>query len=361
MKKKVSVLLAGLLATSMILSACSKTEETTKKKKKTKKTTTTEETESEPETEPSEVTSSESSQPETTPTETTPPETTPTSDDDPFSKGTTPPDAFPDAKVLEIGAHEIPEYEYHEVNIEEQEIYNEEGLQIVVTGYKLQAGIGRSVTLRVPNTTGHKIKLKDTLLLIDGFEETGFFIQELEDQTTTDVDFEYFYYLGESIGHWDPGEFQVVFEYDYLDTDQKEEIETPVLTFQTSAYGQTEIMDLSYGAEIYNDGTYRIIAFDFYEDDGDMVLMMYIENNSGKDITVHAKDIYINGRQGKFSYLQMLGGGHKSINSFRVLKDRRKEYGIDGQINEITMKLDISNQNDYKDVIEVDPVKIHIG
>lgn len=361
MKKKVSVLLAGLLAMSMIVSSCSKSEETTKKKKKTKKTTTTEETETEPETEPSEVTASESSAPETTP-ETTPTETTPTeSDDDPFSKETTIVDKYPDAKVLEIGPHEIPEYAYHEVNIEEQEIYNEEGLQIVVTGYKLQQGIGRSVTMRITNTTGHKIKLKDTLLVIDGFEEMGFFIKEFEDQTTEEVDFEYYYNVGQNIGHWDPGEFQVVFEYDYLDTDEKEEIKTPVLTFQSSAYGQTEVMDLSYGAEIYNDGTYRIVAYDFYENRGDMYLMIYVENNSGKDITVDSDEILVNGKEGKFSYLEMVGGGHKVVDSFRVIKERREEFGVDGQIHEITMKLSIHNQNDYKDTIQVDPVKIRIG
>ena len=357
MKKKVSVLLAGMLAISMILSACSKAEETTKKKKKTKKTTTTEETETEPETEPSEVITSESSEPETIPTDTTPTE----SEDDPFSKETTMPDPYPDAPVLEIGPHEIAEYEYHEVSIEEQEIYNADGLQIVVTGYKLMHGISRSVTMRITNSTGHKIKLKDCVFVIDGFEEMGLFVKELEDQTTTDLDFEYYYYIGQRLGHWDPGEFQVAFEYDYLDTDEKEEIKTPVLTFQSSAYGQTEIMDLSYGAEIYNDGTYRIVAYDFYEERGDMNLMIYVENNSGKDITVHADEIFINGKDGKFSYLDMVGGGHKAVDSFTVMKDRREEFGVDGEIHEIILKLSITNQNDYKDVIELDPVKIHIG
>ena len=57
----------------------------------------------------------------------------------------------------------------------------------------------------------------------------------------------------------------------------------------------------------------------------------------------------------------MLGGGHKVVDSFRVIKERREEYGIDGQINEIAMQLTITNQNDYKDEIKVDPVKIHIG
>ena len=39
----------------------------------------------------------------------------------------------------------------------------------------------------------------------------------------------------------------------------------------------------------------------------------------------------------------------------------REEFGVDGEIHELILKLSITNQNDYKDVIELDPVKIHIG
>ncbi|MBO4687339.1 MAG: hypothetical protein J5636_02385 [Clostridiales bacterium] len=360
MKKRISVLLvlAMLLSMTTALASCSKAEETTKKKK-TKKTKETVET-TDPDltdTEPSESPSKD------IPTETPEssddvvPTDTSDSSDASFGKDSEVSSMVEEqGTIVQIGPHEIPAYEYHQVTVEEQEIVNVDGLVIKVTGYSLQNGNARTFKMNIDNQTGHPIKLMNEMLRINGFEMSGFFYEELEDQTNTDVDFEFFMTLGTDIGDWDPRTVDMKFSVEYTDTEAT--FKTDVGSFQTSLAGEEVSYDFSYGATLFDDGTMNVTAIDYSTDSyGDGILLLYIENNRDTTMLFDREYIRVNGVELTTLIYSFVEPHSKKIESVYIRKSQLDELNIK-DVKTIALTMMIREEDNFQDKIYGEPVII---
>ena len=353
MKKRVSVLLvlSMLLSVTMALASCSKAEETTKKKK-TKKSKETVET-SEPDktdTEPSESPSKDSSS-DVVPTD------TPESSDASFGKDSEVSSMVDEqGTVVQIGPHEIPGYEYRQVAVDEQEIINVDGLVIKVTGYSLQNGNARSFQMNVDNQTGHPILIQNEMLRINGFEISGFFIEELEDQTNTDVDFEFFMTLGTDIGDWDPRTVDMKFSVEYTDTEAT--FKTDVGSFVTSLGDEEATYDFSYGAPLFDDGTMYVSAIDYSTDSyGDGKLLLYIENNRDTTMLFDRDYLRVNGIDVSTLIYSFVQPHSKKIVTVYFYKSKLDELNIK-DVKTIALTMMIREEDNYQDKIYGEPLII---
>lgn len=365
MKKRVSIFLVMTMLLTMLaaVSAC-KSEETTKKKKKTtKKTKETVETTDPDDTETEPADSSTDTPTTETPESSDASDPTDTSDssDMSFGKDQNPSTHGPEGEILQIGPHEIPEYEYHQVSVEEQELVNSEGLVVKITGYKLGNGTDRTFQLNVDNQTGHPVKMMSEFFAVNGFELSGFFVGEFEDQTNTDTEFEFFMTLGTDIGDWDPRTVDFRFSVEYTDTEAT--YKTEPVRIVTSAYeeGNEPQYDFSYGATLFDDGTMKVVAIDFGSDNwGGNELVLYIENNRDTTMLFQKDLLRVNGIDISELLYKFIQPHSKAIAYITFFESDLEEADIT-KIETITLSILIQEDGNYKDKIIGDPVTIEVG
>lgn len=338
-------LLSGILAICMLTSAC-QAEETTKKSKKSKKSTkskvTTESIETEP-TEPDDDPSDSSDTSEMTVTRTT----------DVASI------LFPDAPVLEIGPHETAPYAYQKVEIAEQTVWNENGVTITATGYKLENKISFYVLLHVVNQSGHPVSILSDSGYMDGFYVSAYSSAELEDGMEDDAHIMVYSSLGSYIGDWNPGLIEVSFKIEFPDIKQTQQ--TPYLPIHTSLEGQVQIMDFSCGAELYNDGSIRAVAYDFHQKDNkDYALYIYVENNSDTDYYVKDGITYLNGMETDPFVMERVDAHKKCVAEVRFYKDDLESWGVCPPIKEILISLAFAPVDDFFNEQSTDPVRVKV-
>lgn len=282
--------------------------------------------------------------------------TTPTTDD--LSKTSKMTTSF-DCPVETIGPHEIPEYEYQEIKIEDTEIWNKEGLSIHVYGYELGYGTTRTLKLRVDNQTGHPVKLNLERIAVDGFSEIPLWLAECENGITTECDLEFFMTVGDYIGDWNPGRFDIIFKVEYTDTQAT--YLTDLMTFYTSVYDENKTFDLSYGYTVYDADGIKITVLDYViSNRGDADILMLIENNTDMDIIVRDEESLINNLPVDLFMFKMLAPGEKVIDTVSIYEDNLKDAKIT-KVETIGMKLSIQKGDDRANEIKCDPFTISVG
>ena len=299
---------------------------------------------------------------ETVPTTTEPVQTsdpdgsTPTSSDD-LSKNSQQTTQF-DCPVETIGPHEIPGYEYQEVVIEDTEIFNQDGLSIRVNGYSLGTGTTRSLKMHVDNQSGHPVKLSLERIAVDGFSQIPMWMMDFENGSSTDCDLEYFQTLGDEVGIWNPGKFELLFTVEYTDTQAT--YKTGLLTVYTSLYDPNKTFDFPYAYTFHDADGVKISVLDLLSDKrGGYELLFLLENNTDKDITVRKEESIINNLPVDLFMFSMLSPGEKTIYSVRISADDLKEAKI-SEIESVGMLLYIEFEYDYSSRIMCNPFTISV-
>lgn len=354
MKKWLAILLSICMLTSVGVStaACGKLvrktdeeeEETTRKKKKNKESDETDESSDETESEP---------------TDSIDDPTTDTGTDDSgidFSKDFQDQTSPLEGPRYPIEYHEYPGYSYVAVEIEEQEIWNSDGLVITVTGYKIGSGTERNIVYTVENKTGHTVKLSCDYIFVNNYAVVGMALWEIEDGETEEIEHPFYDSLGNDIGFWEAEQIDVEFEVKY---DGELAYETPRLSFQTSLYDGDLSVDLSYGTLVFDDGQIRITAYNYYIDRwGDSVLAFEFVNYTDKQWVMHSNQLYLNGVDANDTagFFTVLQPNCRQIVMYKVSEDKLAELKVP-KIKEISIQWKYNDLNDYTaDEIQISPV-----
>ena len=301
---------------------------------------------------------------ESEPTDTTPepqvsPDPTDTSEstDETLSKGSEITSSY-DCEVETLAPHEVPDYVYQEITIEDTEILNQEGLSVHVYGFKLGTGTNRSLLMRVDNQTGHPVKLDLQKMKVDGFCEIPMWMMEFENGTTTECELEFFLTVGDYIGLWNPGKIELLFEVKYTDTEST--YKTALLPVYTSAYDETKTYEFPYALVIYDADGVKISVLEYeLTKRGDAYLRFIIENNSDKEIVVREEESLINGVPVELSMFDMMDPGDKAITYTSILASKLSDAKIT-QIKTIGMILSIEFDHDYNTQIKTEPFTISV-
>jgi len=287
------------------------------------------------------------------PTETDP--TTTTSET--LSKGSEMTSSF-DCELEVLPPHEVPEYEYKEITIEDTEILNRDGLSIHVYGYSVGIGTTRSLLMKVDNQTGHPVTLHLERLTVDGYSMIPLWMMEFENGTAKECELEFFQTLGTEIGLWNPGKFEVSFKVEY--TDVQETYVSELATVLTSLYDENYVHEIPYQYTIYEDNGIKISVLGFDPPSrSEAQLLLLIENNSEHEIQIKTEESLVNGIPVSIHIFQSLVSGEKIVATPRISKSKLGEAKI-STIKTIEMILRIQFDNDFKNYILTDPFAVSV-
>lgn len=180
------------------------------------------------------------------------------------------------------------------VTIENQEIFNQNGIVITTNGYKPSSHSDPEIKLIIENNSTQNVTIQTRNSSINGYMiDFQISCEVAAGKKANDT-------ISISRSELNASGVKAIanieFNFHIFDTDTWDAIvDSDVVTLNTSISDtHTQEYD-STGTVLFEDSTVKIISKKLVEDDYDTEAILYIENNSSQYITVQARDTSING------------------------------------------------------------------
>ena len=128
------------------------------------------------------------------------------------------------------------------------------------------------------------------------------------------------------------------------------------ITIQTSAFPQMDVVAMDDGIELLNQDGVRIVG-KYVNDDSfwGKAILLYLENNTGKNIGVTCDDMSINGFMVTPVFSATIYDGKMSIDEITLFSSELEENGIT-EVEEVELKFRIYDADSYNTIFETDPI-----
>lgn len=244
------------------------------------------------------------------------------------------------------------------VSISEQELYNKNG--IVVTAKKMQDGIfGPEISVSVENNSTQNIMVSSRSLSVNGFmlstsglysdvaagkkdnAEINLMSSELRESGISTIG-EVAFYLNISSSD----------TFNTIDT-------TDLITIQTSAAGTfTQEVDDS-GDEVFSTNNLRVVCKGLKKDSiWDGTVVFYLENNSGKAVSIYAENVSVNGYMVDVGMYSDLRPNTRMVDGMYLLNT---ELDSIDEIHDIEFNLRMFDSDTYQDIATSDVIRLEFN
>ncbi len=151
------------------------------------------------------------------------------------------------------------------------------------------------------------------------------------------------------------GQVEVYFRI-YASDDWADIVKPDVITIKTSAYDHMDTTADDSGFELYNSDGIRIVGKTVDENSfWGTAILLYIENNSGKNVGINVDDMSINGFMMTPYFSTTVYDGKKAFNDITIMSSDLEENNIES-IEEVELKFHIYNADTYDTIKDTDPI-----
>jgi len=240
------------------------------------------------------------------------------------------------------------------VTIEEQVLFEQDGLKVTATEYVVDSIWGDGVKLLIENDGTSDIGLGCNALIVNDYMITDLFSTTVaagkKDYETLNLSSSEL----KAAGIENVGQIEVYFHT--FDSDSYMTIsDIDCVTIKTSAYDSMDSTPNDAGQELYNEGGIRIVGK--YVDEGSFwgtAVLLYIENNSGKNAIIQCDDMSINGFMVTPFFSSTVYDGKKAIDDITIISSDLEENNI-SSVDEIELKFKIIDE-DFMHSVESDTI-----
>lgn len=130
---------------------------------------------------------------------------------------------------------------------------------------------------------------------------------------------------------------------------------------QTSAYDQMDTDLEVEGKELYNQNGIRILG-QYVDEDSfwGMAVLLYVENTSGKNVTISCDDMSINGFMVSPLFSSTVYDGKKSFDDITIFSSDLESNGIEA-VENIELNFHIYDPSDFSAVGESGPISFTVN
>ena len=245
--------------------------------------------------------------------------------------------------------------ESKKVTIDEQVLFEKDGLKVTATEYKTDDIWGDGINLLIENNSDQSIGLGCTALIVndymifDLFSETiaaGKKSNEMMYLSSSDL---------EAAGIDNVGKIEIYFHtfnpdtympIDYLDC----------VTIETSAYDSYDTTPNDAGQELFNSNGVRIVGK--YVDENSFWgagVLLYIENTSGRNVVVQCDNMSINGFMVTPYFSADVYDGKKAIADITIMSSDLEDNNITS-VDDIELVFKILDAETYRSIETSDPI-----
>lgn len=242
-----------------------------------------------------------------------------------------------------------------EITIEEQVLVEQDNIKITATGYIQDSIWGDGIKLLIENNTDKNIVVGCNALIVNDYMVTDLFAADVAAGKKAN---ENVYILSEqlkSAGINTVGKVDIYFHV--YDADTWDNIfDTDDVEIRTSQYDNMDNSVNDAGLELYNDNDIRIVGKTVTEDSiWGAGILLYIENNSGRNIDVSVDDMSINGYMMTPFFSTSVYSMRKSIDEITVFSSDLERNGIES-IDEVELTFTIYDDDTYETIVDTDPI-----
>ncbi len=231
-----------------------------------------------------------------------------------------------------------------DITIEEQVFVDEDGLKITATKYVTDSFWGEGVNFLIENDTSSDIGVGCDALIVNDYMITDLFSATVAAGKKTNEVMHLSNSQLRAAGIDNVGQIEVymhTFDADTYSTIKK----FPCFTIKTSAYDNMDITVNDEGKELYNGNGIRIVGK--YVDENSFwgaAVLLYIENNSGKNVIIQCDDLSINGFMITPFFSCDVYDGKRALDDITLMSSELEENGITS-IDDIELKFHIVDEN----------------
>lgn len=229
-----------------------------------------------------------------------------------------------------------------DITIDEQVLFEQDGLKVTATEYVTDSVFGDGIKLLIENNGSTDVGLGCNALIVNDYMISDLFSSTVaagkKDYETLSLSSSGLKAAGiENVG-------QIEIYFHTFDADSYMTIsDIDCVTIKTSAYDIMDSTPNDSGQELYNADGIRIVGK--YVDENSFwgaAVLLYIENNSGKNKVIQCDDMSINGFMVTPYFSSTVYDGKKAIDDITLMSTELEENNITS-VDDIELKFRIMN------------------
>lgn len=243
--------------------------------------------------------------------------------------------------------------------IEQQVLLDQNNVVITATEYTKDSFMGDGITLLIENNSDQNLTIGCNALIVNNYMIDHSFVSDVAAGKKANETL----YLSsselEAAGIESVGQIEVYFHV--YDPESYEDVFDPeVATIQTSEFANMDTAPNDEGTELYNEGGVRIVGKMVDEDSfWGTAILLYMENNSGKNIGIQCSNMSINGFMMTPYFSSDVYNSKKAIDDISVMSSELEENGIES-INEVELQFHMYDLDTDDTIVDSEPITFTI-
>lgn len=241
------------------------------------------------------------------------------------------------------------------VTIDEQVLLDQDGITVTATEYVTDSIWGDGIKLLLENNSDKDITVGCDALIVNDYMITDLFSSGIAAGKKSNETLYLSSMQLNAAGIENVGKIEIYFHvYDPSTYDTV--FDSECVTIQTSEYDNMDTAANDSGTELYNQNGIRIIGKTVDENSfWGTAILLYTENNSGKNVGISVDDMSINGFMMNPFFSTTVYDGKKSIDDITVFSNDLEENGIEA-IEEVELKFHIYDADSYSTITDSEPI-----
>ncbi len=243
--------------------------------------------------------------------------------------------------------------------IEEQVLVDQNGIKITAVELVDDGIWGTGLKLLIENNTDQDVGISCDALIVNNYMIANLFSATVASGMKSNETVDLYSTELEASGIENIGQIELkMHSFDGETYETIEEYDLAVI--QTSEYESMDVQALDDGTELVNQDGVRIVGKYVDEDSfwGAGVLL-YLENNSGRNVTVSCEDMSVNGYMITPVFAETVYDGKMSISDITIFESDLEENGITA-IEDIELKFHVYDSDDYSTVFDTDAIAFSV-
>ena len=242
-----------------------------------------------------------------------------------------------------------------EITIDEQVLFDQDGIKITAIGYEIDRIWGDGIKLLLENESDKTVTVGCDALIVNNFMISDLFVSEIAAGKKANETMHLSSSELKAAGIESVGQVEVYFRI-YASDDWSDIIKPDVVTIKTSAYDHMDTTADDSGFELYNSDGIRIVGKTVDENSfWGTAILLYIENNSGKNVGINVDDMSINGFMMTPYFSTTVYDGKKAFDDITIMSSELENNNIEA-IEEVELKFHIFNVDTFDTIKDTEPI-----
>ena len=258
--------------------------------------------------------------------------------------------------TVDSGATSVAED--NEFTIEEQVLWESDGVKVTATGVEHSSIFGDSIKILVENNSDKDIRLDVEDIIVNDYMIDSYAYVEVSAGNKSNDEITLSTNDLEASGIDTIGKIECYMKI--LDSDTYDTINTSdCITMKTSDFDSMDVTNNMDGTLLFEHDGVKIVGKYVDEDSfWGMSVLFYIENNSDQIVRISADDVAVNGFMITESFSQIVYPNKKSMSNMVLFDSSLEENGVT-EINEIELVFSVRDQ-DYHELFSSDTINFTI-